>query len=235
VPIILPVHIITASLGLVAGFVALYAAKGAPVHRKFGMVFVCAMLTMTSTGIVIAAVRGAAPALNIPAGLITAYLVTAGLTTLRPSTVRSPWLDRGGMLVAFGVGLTCLAFGLEAVANGGTRQGMPAFPFFLFGFAGVFGTVGDLRRMRSGALSGPSRMARHLWRMSFALFIAALSFFIGQADVIPKPIRIMPLLAIPPFLVLGTMLYWLRRVRFRRARPNPVLVSALGAAGAEPR
>ena len=53
--------------------------------------------------------------------------------------------------------------------------------------------------------------------MTYALFIAAMSFFIGQAKVIPKPIRIMPLLAIPVVAVLGTLLYWLWRTRARRA------------------
>jgi cobalamin synthase len=60
-------------------------------------------------------------------------------------------------------------------------------------------------------------VARHLWRMCFALFVAALSFFIGQAKVIPKPIRIYPLLALPVPAVLVTMFYWLWRVRFRRS------------------
>ena len=53
--------------------------------------------------------------------------------------------------------------------------------------------------------------------MSFALLIAALSFFIGQAKVIPKPIRIMPLLALPLVAVIVTMLYWLWRVRIRQS------------------
>jgi hypothetical protein len=57
----------------------------------------------------------------------------------------------------------------------------------------------------------------HLWRMSTALFIAALSFFIGQADVIPPVVRIRPLLALPVVLVLATMVYWLWRVRLRRS------------------
>ena len=56
-------------------------------------------------------------------------------------------------------------------------------------------------------------LRRHLWRMCFALFIAALSFFIGQARVFPKPVRIFPLLALPVLAVLVTMLYWLWRVR----------------------
>jgi hypothetical protein len=74
-----------------------------------------------------------------------------------------------------------------------------------------------VRVMLSGALTGASRLARHLWRMSFALFIAALSFFIGQAKVIPGPIRIPALLALPVLAVLVTMVYWLWRVRVGRA------------------
>ena len=93
---------------------------------------------------------------------------------------------------------------------------MPAFPFFMFGVVGLLAGIGDVRLMRSGALHGVRRLARHLWRMSFALFIAALSFFIGQAQVFPKPVRIMPVLALPVLAVLVTMVYWLWRVRVRR-------------------
>ena len=66
--------------------------------------------------------------------------------------------------------------------------------------------------------------------MSFALFIAALSFFIGQAQVFPKPVRIMPLLALPVLAVLVTMVYWLWRVRVRRNVRGIVRVSVPEAA-----
>jgi hypothetical protein len=62
--------------------------------------------------------------------------------------------------------------------------------------------------------------------MSYALLIAALSFFIGQAKVIPKPIRIFPLLVLPVLAVLVTMLYWLWRVRVRRSLRGFVGVTA---------
>jgi hypothetical protein len=130
------------------------------------------------------------------------------------------------MLVAFVVGAIDLTFGFEAVANGGNRNGVPAFPFFLFGLVGLVGSVGDVRMMRSGPLRGAPRLTRHLWRMSFALFVAAMSFFFGQAKVIPEPIRIIPLLALPVLAVLVTMLYWLWRVRFRRSVRGIVGVSA---------
>lgn len=93
---------------------------------------------------------------------------------------------------------------------------MPAFPFFLFGIAGVLGGAGDLRMIRSAALRGAPRLARHLWRMCFALFIAALSFFIGQADEFPEARRIFPLLALPVLVPLLGMTYWLWRIRIRR-------------------
>ena len=34
------------------------------------------------------------------------------------------------------LGLINLGYGIQAVANGGTRNGMPAFPFFMFGTTG---------------------------------------------------------------------------------------------------
>ena len=121
------------------------------------------------------------------------------------------------LALVLGVGSVSLAFGVEAVANGGMRNGMPAFPFFMFGVIGMLGAAGDIRVLMTGTPTGARRIARHLWRMSFALFIAALSFFIGQAQVIPEPIRIRPVLAIPVVLVLVTMVYWLWRVRLKRS------------------
>jgi uncharacterized membrane protein len=220
------VHIVAAGLGLAFGYVALYAAKGATLHRRSGMLFVYTMLTMTFFGGLIAAVRGVAPAVNVPAAVVTAYLVITALITIRPRATGPRWLDLGLMLVALAVGVTSLTFGFEALANGGTRDGMPAFPFFLFGVVGLSAGVSDLRIIRWGSLQGASRLTRHLWRMSFALFIAAMSFFFGQADELPKALRIPALLALPVLAVLVTMLYWLWRVRIRRTFQGIVGVGA---------
>lgn len=211
------VHILAGTLGIVSGFVALYTTKGARLHRRIGMVFVCAMLTTSLFGVTIAAVRGVAPAVNVPAALLTAYLVTTALITVRPPLAGSPWLAPGLMLLALGVGVASLTFAVEAFAAGGKRNGMPAFPFVMFAVVGLLASAGDLRVMRTGALRGAPRLARHLWRMCFALFIAALSFFIGQSKVFPAPIRILPLLALPVLVVLVTMFYWLWRVRIRHS------------------
>ncbi|MGH7468864.1 MAG: hypothetical protein ACRENP_12980 [Longimicrobiales bacterium] len=65
--------------------------------------------------------------MNIPAALLTANLVITSLATIRSSAAGSRWLQIGTLLVALAVGLTSLTFALEAVAQGGHRNGMPAF------------------------------------------------------------------------------------------------------------
>lgn len=217
------IHILAGGLGLFSGYIALYSAKGASLHRKSGILFVYAMLTMSVCGLLVASIRGVAPAINLPAALLTGYLVITALMAVRPPSIRrSPQVAL--LLVALGVGLTDLVLALQAFANGGKRNGMPAFPFVMFSVVGLLAAYGDWRMLRSGPLQGARRLARHLWRMCFALFIAALSFFIGQAKVIPEPIRIPPLLALPVLAVLLTMFYWLWRVR-RREAPRGIAVN----------
>ena len=224
------VHITAGSVALLSGYVTLYATKGASVHRRIGMVFVYAMLTMCTMGGILAIAHNAAPGINVPAALITGAMVITGLTTVRPVTAFTRSIDLFATLLTLSVGLVNARYAIEAFANGGSRDGIPAFPFVLFGTAGLLATIGDVRIMRSGPLRGARRVARHLWRMSFALLVAALSFFIGQAKVIPKPIRIMPLLAIPLLAVIVTMFYWLWRVRIRHSLRGLIQTQTIEAA-----
>jgi uncharacterized membrane protein len=158
------VHIVAGTLSLLFGYVALYSAKGGTLHRKSGMLFIYVIVTVCVAGLAMAVVRDVAPAINVPAALLTTYLVITALATVRPAA-GPRWLDIGAMLVALAVGLVSLTFGFEAIANGGKRNGMPAFPFFMFGVVGTLASVGDVRMMRSGALKGAPRLARHLWRI----------------------------------------------------------------------
>jgi len=228
---LLPIHIAAGAVGIISGFVALFALKGAMLHRKSGMVFVYSMLAMALLGAFIAAARNVVPQLNAPVGLLTAYLVVTALTAVRPPA-RSDRVDIALLGVARAVTAALLVFGLEAQTSAtGKLRGIPAAPFFVFGAIGLLATAGDVRLLRSGgvqALRGTPRLVRHLWRMSSALLIASFSFFIGQAKVIPKPIRIIPLLAIPPAVVLITLFYWLWRVRSKRASRAIQLATARG-------
>lgn len=210
------IHIAAGGAGLATGYVALYAAKGGRVHRRVGLLFVYVMLLMCASGLVVTVSRSIALSTNVSAALLTAYLVVTSLTTVRPLGSGAQRLHVGGMVLASGIVLANAVF-MVRTFQGNPPDGMPAFPFVLFGTIALFAVAGDARVLRHGALRGVSRLARHLWRMSVALFIAAMSFFIGQSDEFPSSMRIMPILALPVLAVLVTMFYWMWRVRMRRS------------------
>jgi len=74
--------------------------------------------------------------------------------------------------------------------------------------------VGDARLLVRGGISGTQRIARHLWRMCFALFIAASSIFLARQHLFPVFMRKMGMLFFLSFLPLILMVYWMVRVRF---------------------
>ncbi|APV49429.1 hypothetical protein BWI17_06880 [Betaproteobacteria bacterium GR16-43] len=220
------VHVIAGLLALCAGAVALSTRKGGGLHRRYGRIFVYTMLVMASMGAIIAArhvVAGFQPkmqTLNVIAGVTTCYLVvTALLTVRRPvGTEGSRWVDGTALLVALAVGIASIAFGLRAM-TAGKDPWFPAAPALFFGSIALLAAWGDFRMIRLRGLRGRRRIARHLWRMSFAMFIATASFFLGQAKVFPEALRVFPLLAVPVVLVLAALAYWSVRVSFGKPTP----------------
>ncbi len=211
-------HVVSGGVALAVGFTALYARKGALVHRRAGLAFVLAMVAMTMSALIFMSVEGRIILVNVLASSVSAYLVLTSLMTVRAPSSRQRAITIGGAMMAFAIGVGGLALGYVATRSPrGLLDGIPSFPYFMFGTVGMLGGIGDLRLLRSGgAYTGARRQRRHLWRMSFALFIAALSFFIGQADELPRWMRIYPLLAVPPLAALGTMGWWIWRMRERR-------------------
>jgi uncharacterized membrane protein len=218
---LIPLHVIGGAIAIVSGLVALYAIKGAPLHRNSGTMFVYAMLVMSLSGAVIAVGRAGA-AMNIPAGLFTAYLVVTSLLTVHPPSAQSRRVERGAMLAAFALGLASIVSALASAARG---NGGFVFPLVTFGVLAVSAGLGDRRSLRAGGLHGSPRLKRHLWRMCVALFIAASSFFLGPVRRIPEPLRI-PALRLIPLAVLVTMVYWMWRLRRKTSPRSAVAATA---------
>jgi uncharacterized membrane protein len=226
---LLPIHIAAGGLAIVLGAVALVAKKGGSIHRRSGVLFVYAMLVMGFTAAILGLRRNGPTDGNIMAGLMTAYFVVTALTTVRPP---SPWtrrVDAGALTVAVVLALAAVVGGVMAINS--PRLSPSGVPFrtigvmsFVLATVLTLAAVGDLRIMRSGLPRGGPRLARHLWRMCFALFIAAGSFFSIRervAKVLPEPFTTGPVRALPILLVFGAMFYWLWRVR---RRTPPVLI-----------
>jgi len=94
-----------------------------------------------------------------------------------------------------GLASTAIVGGTRAI--GSSRLSPGGVPFrtigvvsFILAAVLLLAAAGDVRIMRSGMPHGAARRARHLWRMCFALFIAAGSFFSIRARVariLPAP------------------------------------------------
>jgi hypothetical protein len=87
-------------------------------------------------------------------------------------------------------------------------------PYFVFASFAAFAIAADFKVILHGGISGAQRIARHLWRMCFALFFAAAFFFLGQQGSMPRFMHGSPLLFIPALAPLVLMFFWLFRVRF---------------------
>jgi len=207
---IVPVHVLGGILALAGGYVALYAAKGGTVHRRSGRLFVGAMIAMSLTGAAIAFLRS--EPISVVAGLLTFYFATTSFLTVRRRSDASLRIDVVAMLGAFAVAIFGFKVGIGLAGSGRPEM----FPMFIFGIVGLLGAAGDLRMIREGGIQGPKRISRHLWRMCFAMWVAAASFFWGPPGRVPDIIYIPALLPIPVLAPIVAMIYWLWRIRRKR-------------------
>ena len=228
-PMLLPIHIAAGGLAIVLGAVALLVKKGGTIHRRSGLLFVYAMVVMGITASILEFLKSPSAG-NVFTALMTVYFVGTALTTVRPA---SPWtrgIDVAALAVAVGLALLAIAGGVQGVNSPGLSPG--GVPFrtigvmsFILAAVLLLAAAGDVRIMRSSMPRGGPRLARHLWRMCFALFIAAGSFFSIRervAKILPEPFTTGPMRALPILLLFVAMFYWLWRVR--RRRPLPVVV-----------
>jgi uncharacterized membrane protein len=204
-------HILMGALALLAGAVALYALKGGKLHRKSGMIFVCAMILMSSSGAILAALKPVR--ISVVAGLLALYLVCTAWVTVRRSIEKSRGLCVALMVLAFVV--SGLAFKWAFDAANTTKQSLDGHPmpiYVAFGVIALIGALLDARLLMAGRIAGAHRLARHLWRMCFAMYLATSAFFLGQAKLLPAHLQNFVVLAIPVVVVLLLMIYWLVRV-----------------------
>ncbi|RPJ22485.1 MAG: hypothetical protein EHM33_23390 [Chloroflexi bacterium] len=165
-------HIIGGLVGLTSGAVALSARKGAKLHRKSGMIFVYAMLVLSASGALMAALKP--ERISVIAGMLTFYLVTTALLTVRRPVQGSRWMDISAMWFALMIGILSITFGLQALSSPtGEIDGFPPALGFIFSTVILLAALGDARMLLAQGIQGAQRIARHLWRMCFALFIAA--------------------------------------------------------------
>src|SRR5215470_14678184 len=225
---ILFIHICGGTLGLASGAAALLLRKGSRRHAIAGKIFVFSMLAMSAGATCLAIPKHDWG--NAVGGIFTFYLIlTAWLTARRAEGTPSKfgWVV---LLIPLVIGFFNWLAGIEKLRIlGPPKDGVPAGMNFFLGTIMLLAAVGDIRMLLRGGVTGTTRIARHLWRMCFGLFIATGSFFLGPAN---RPLRLLHavglrqqifrlvlrqevllFLAVLPLLLL---IFWLIRVRFSK-------------------
>src|SRR5215472_10631346 len=218
-------HICAGTTGVVSGFVAVFLRKGSRSHRLAGNVFFIAMLSLGASGACLGLLRSQPT--NVLAGILTCYLVVTAWMTARRGDEGTRIFDFGALSVALAVAAGYISYGLAATHSAtGSRDGVPAGMLFVMGSVALLGAVGDARMLARGAVSGAPRIRRHLWRMCFALFIAAASVFMARQRLFPAILRQTGTLYLLSFLPLMLMIFWLIRVRVTKAYKKAPLPSS---------
>ena len=213
--LLLVTHFGAGMIGIVTGAIALSVAKGSALHRRSGLIFAFAMGAAGALASVIA-VHGSKPSMII-GGASVVYFVFTATTAVKPIPGSQRSIDAVmAVLVLLAAAVTIRDGFLVWAMPGHARGGVPAGMVFFLGTVYLLAGIGDVRMLREGVLTGTRRIARHLWRMCFALFIATGSFFLGQMKFIPEPIRFLPLLFALGIGPLFVLLYWMWRVRLRK-------------------
>jgi len=213
--VVMAIHIAGGLLALPAGTVAVAARKGGRLHARAGTAFFAAMLVLGITASILEPFRSPTPGSPV-GGIMVCYFVATSWAAAR---------RRDGTTGRFEILACVAALGLAALMIWGGLTGAttPAGPGPVFALGGLCLLAGllDLNAVLRAKLSQAQRVARHLWRMCFAFFIATGSFFLGQQDVLPRAVQGSPILFVLAFAPFAVMAFWLVRVRTgKRFRPD---------------
>ena len=213
--LVLVAHIAGGTVGLFSGTAALIARKGSRRHRLAGQVFIVSMLVMAAIGAIVSPFLG--HGVDTLAGTFTFYLVVTAWLTVKRRGGETGRAEMIALAVALGAVVAGVTLGMMGAGRPRTMiAGYPAGAYFFVAAIVALAAALDLKVIMHGGITGTPRIARHIWRMCTALFIAAASFFLGQQKIMPVSIRGSFFLMIPPLAALAVMVFWLVRVRVAR-------------------
>lgn len=192
---------------MLSGAVTLSFRKGSRPHGVAGNVFFISMLTAAAAGAYLALRKSEMD--NVFGGVLTFYLVVTAWVTARRKDGESGIFDWIGLLVALAIAAAAVTYCIEAaISQTGTRDGIPASGFVLPACVALVSVIGDARMLLCGGLYGAQRIARHLWRMCFALFVASASIFLARPQLFPTLLsktHLLLLLGILPLILYGLL------------------------------
>lgn len=207
-------HITAGSIAVLSGYLAVAARKGGRQHALAGTWFFGSMMLLGVTAAMLEPFRTPQPGSPI-IGIMVCYFVGTSWMTARRRDGRPGMFEKIACAAV-------LAMAAAMIIGGVNRTVAQPGDALALGCICLLAGLLDLNFILRGKLSGAQRIARHLWRMCLAFFVATGSFFLGQQQILPEVVRgsaLLWVLALAPF---GFMLFWLVRIRL----PKPLGRSA---------
>ncbi|WP_339745142.1 hypothetical protein [uncultured Maricaulis sp.] len=215
---------ITGTVTVLAGTLALLSSKGLLLHRFAGNLFLGCMVALSLSGLYLSFTR-----MIVFTGFLAMfalYLVTTGWVAAKRKDGASGLFEKIAMGGIIACALGCAVSGFFTPPSLAAPEDVPppVAYYVLAVLALAFGIL-DFSVVRRGGVSGKHRIARHLWRMCFSMFIAVTIFFLGNNNILPEFFRQPALLVAPILSVVIISIFWLLRVLFTRWRPSRRAVS----------
>jgi len=196
------VHTPAGVVAVVAAISALVYAKGSAKHKRYGRVFMIAMLIMLIAGCASAILKKSIN--DVFLSMIVGYSVlTAWLSVTKMNRRRARLLEYAALGWIVLIGLSAVL--IEPIWNFGND----VKPFIIWPIFAVIFMVGDIANLIAGGYSGSARILRHLWRIEFALLWSALAVGDKIVKMRGSTLEESPYVAIVPVLMIAAVfLYW---------------------------
>lgn len=220
-PIFKGIHILAGTIAILAGFLSIIPRKGSPIHIALGTCYFYSMLIMAGMASFLAAFSTSEP-INVLVGIFTMYLVLTGKFAAANHLGKITRKETATSILGFLLFIGFITLLILAIQNGKPlMDGVYIEAYYFFVLLSSIAVTLDVKVLVNRGVFGKQRVARHLWRMILALFIATTSLVYGQPQVFPDVIRSSGILNIPVLIIVLSLIFWLIKVyvtkRFSRA------------------
>jgi uncharacterized membrane protein len=233
-PVIL--HVLSGTVALFAGVIAMVSRKGGRRHEKAGTIFFVCMLVMGGFADYLAVTVPDIP--NLFVGSFTIYLVMTGWMAARLKNRQVGVPEKIALAAALCLFLPFAVLSFQLIAGLQTAfkstvpfEGPVRIAIYIFTFSLAVAAAGDARLLLQHGITRRRRVGRHLWRMCLAVALAAGSAFTnGLPRLLPHALHIpLILLFLPQLCLFASLVFWVFRVRFTvRYEASPSQVQPVG-------
>lgn len=221
-------HTIIGTIATIFGALGLFTKKGSKLHRKAGNWFFYTMFAMAFQGAILAFVID--QTITAMAGIFCCYLIASSWMTVKTPPGKLTKFDYVSPIFAAMVMLVCGWLMLQAMnAPDGKAAGFGAPEYGFFAIAALLSLSFDIKLLVQKGINGGQRLARHLWRMCFAFYIALGSAIFRSAHLFPEAIRESGYLELPTLLIVIVMLFYLGKLAFQGIKRKRLMAAKQAA------